>query len=258
MRLCMLSCHVYSSNRTSLGTGDYPPPTECKEQHDFTLHVPTHRPSQAAPQQEAQKVDSCYSAEMAVSCEAWRSALHVYWVQPSVSCLHASSSGILEGQHWRGNWKSMRMPHILLCWRLFPASVSPHSQAVNHRIAEVGRDLWRSSSLTSLPKVLYNRSHRKVSRQVLSNCREGNSNTFCLFYKETYFTVQARKVYKRWGGGEGIMTQIKNGWETRRSCGHHEELCCDYIRKGCSVRACRNQKACKKPKVTCFPCFFFL
>lgn len=68
MRHCTLSCHVYSGNRTSLGTGDYPPPIECREQQDFTSHMPTEETITNSSQQVAQEVDCCYSAEMAVSC----------------------------------------------------------------------------------------------------------------------------------------------------------------------------------------------
>lgn len=66
----------------------------------------------------------------------------------------------------------------------------------NHRIAGVGRNLKRSSSPTPLlMQAPYNKSHRQVSRQVLSISIEGDSIAFLGNLLQCSITLTVKKLF---------------------------------------------------------------
>lgn len=89
-----------------------------------------------------------------------------------------------EANMLRSTWNFLKdfylneTKHSFSGFKISESAVSPSdwdkkssSLSQNHRMAEVGRDLWRSFSPTPLPS----RVTRIMSRQVLSISREGNS-----------------------------------------------------------------------------------
>lgn len=91
-----------------------------------------------------------------------------------------------------------------------------HSQPSQSACKSQNRRGWKESlvkesSPTSLLKqVLYNRSHGKMSRQVLNNSREGDSNDFVYFSKKHTLQFKPEKCIRAGGRGEEeIMIQIK-------------------------------------------------